>query len=465
MDYDIHIIGAGLAGSEAALVAARNGLKVRLSEMRPGVSTPVHDTDNAAEVVCSNSLGSMKTTTAGGCLKRELAVLGSPLLEIAFNNHVPAGHALAVDKTKFASDVTSEIESNPNIDLVREEITGINPNPDDGKIPVLIATGPLTSDIFLRSIALLLGDDNLYFFDAISPSVAHSSIDFDRAFYGSRYNPAEKDYLNCPFTREEYEVFHKALTEAERTEIKDFEPDKLFEGCLPVEIIASRDIDALRFGPLKPVGLEIPGTGKIAWAVVQLRREQADPDSWNLVGFQTRLKYGEQKRVFRMIPGLENAEFTRLGSMHKNAYIKSPYLLNPTLQVDEFPHILVAGCLAGVEGYVEDIATGHLAGLAMAALVRGEPIPSPPPVTLHMALCNTICNRNNIPFQPVAATLGLLPPIEPRIRSKKLRREALTRRSLDTMMRYAESLRESGYHQPDELRIPERFENPVREGT
>jgi len=453
MANEINIIGAGLAGSEAALVAARNGTRIRLFEMRPEVTTPVHVTADCAEIVCSNSLGSLKISTAGGCLKRELALLASPLIDIAFRNRVPAGHALAVDRERFASDVTSVIESEPNIELVREEITGIDPRP--GAPLTLLASGPLTSDTLLRSIALMLGEKNLFFFDAISPSVTHESIDFDKAYYASRYDAESTDYLNCPFTKEEYEAFHKALVEAERIDIPNFEPDKLFEGCLPVETVGARDFDALRFGPMKPVGLEDSVTGKRHYAVVQLRREQVDTESWNLVGFQTRLKYSEQKRVLRMIPGLENAEFTRFGSMHKNAYIKSPYLLSETLQVDEFPNILVAGCLAGVEGYVEDIATGHLAGLALVALSRNADIHLPPVETMHRSLCRALTDMKNLPFQPVAATLGILPPHEEKVRGRKLRRELKVRRSLDSMLGFVETLKSCGFTIPDAIEIPE----------
>jgi methylenetetrahydrofolate--tRNA-(uracil-5-)-methyltransferase len=349
-------------------------------------------------------------------LKLELARLASPLLEIALNTCVPAGHALAVDRIRFSEEVTKQVEADKNILVVREEIEAVNPNPDTP--PALLASGPLTSDTLLRNIALLLGESNLFFFDAISPSISHDSIDFDKAFYGSRYDPDGADYLNCPFTKDEYEAFHNALVKAERARIKDFEPDKLFEGCLPVEIVAKRGLDALRFGAMKPVGLPLPDSDpadsekkRMAHAVVQLRREQLDPESWNLVGFQTRLTYPEQRKVFRMIPGLENAEFTRFGSMHRNAYIKSPYLLEPTLQVSEFPHILVAGCLAGVEGYIEDIATGHLAGLALTALVKGSEILVPPETTMHGSLVRAITDVKNIPFQPITSTLGLLPPL------------------------------------------------------
>ncbi|MCX6645624.1 MAG: methylenetetrahydrofolate--tRNA-(uracil(54)-C(5))-methyltransferase (FADH(2)-oxidizing) TrmFO, partial [bacterium] len=299
-------------------------------------------------------------------------------------------------------------------------------------------------------------EDNLYFFDAISPSVANDSIDFSKAFFGSRYDTDGADYLNCPFTQSEYENFYNALINAERIEIKDFEPDKLFEGCLPVEIVAIRGIDALRFGAMKPVGLPLPSSDpaakekdRIAYAVVQLRREQADTESWNLVGFQTRLTYSEQKRVFQMIPGLENAEFTRFGSMHKNAYIKSPWLLEPTLQVGEFPTILVAGCLAGVEGYVEDIATGHLAGLALTALVKGMEINVPSQDTMHGSLVRAITNPKNIPFQPIAATLGLLPPLEKRVRRKKERRLSSVNRSVESINGFVETLRSKGYNIPD----------------
>jgi methylenetetrahydrofolate--tRNA-(uracil-5-)-methyltransferase len=453
----VNIIGAGLAGSEAALVLARNGIKVRLSEMRPLIKTPVHEGANLAEIVCSNSLGSLKVSTAGGCLKRELALLSSPLLEIAINNRVPAGHALAVDREIFSGEVTRRIESESNIELVREEVDSVNPAPDAA--PTLIASGPLTSDILLRSISLLLGEENLFFFDAISPSVTHESIDLNKTFYGSRYETDATDYLNCPFTKDEYLAFYDALINAERIEIKDFEPDKLFEGCLPAEIVADRDIDALRFGAMKPVGLEVPRTGNRPYAVVQLRREQGGADtpySWNLVGFQTRLKYPEQMRVFRMIPGLENAEFVRFGSMHKNAYLKSPYLLEPTLQISEFPNVLVAGCLAGVEGYVEDIATGHLAALALVSMLKGWEFIGPPSFSMHGALVKAITNIENIPFQPQAATMGLLPQFETNIRGKKDRRTAITSRCLDSIIEYVKALREKGYEIPDAIRIPEK---------
>jgi methylenetetrahydrofolate--tRNA-(uracil-5-)-methyltransferase len=453
MTSEVHIIGAGLAGSEAAIVAARNGVKVRLSEMRPAKMTAAHSGPDAAEVVCSNSLGSMKASTAGGCLKRELALLSSPLLEIALSCRVPAGHALAVDRKRFARAVTQRIESDPNISLIREEIEGIDPRP--GAAPTLVASGPLTSDLLLRSLALLFGENHLFFFDAISPSVEHDSIDLDKAFYGSRYDEEGTDYLNCPFTKEEYETFHAALVSAERVEIPDFEPDKLFEGCLPIEVAAQRGLDAMRFGPMKPVGLTDPKTSRRPWAVVQLRREQVDPSSWNLVGFQTRLKHSEQVGIFRMIPGLENARFTRLGSMHRNAYLKSPFLLEPTLRVSEFPHILIAGCLAGVEGYVEDIATGHLAGLALSALATGREIIAPPKLTMHCALCGAITNPQNVPFQPVAATFGLFPPVESKLKSKRDRRMAITSRCLDSMMGYIKSLRAGGFTIPDAIDFPE----------
>ncbi len=453
MKKRVHIIGAGLAGSEAALVAARNGVEVRLSEMRPEKTTAVHNSGDCAEVVCSNSLGSLKISTALGCLKRELALISSPLIDIALRTRVPAGHALAVDRLKFASEVTRRIESEPGITLVREEIESVDPRPETP--PTLIATGPLTSEPLLRSISLLLGEEHLYFFDAISPSVETDSIDMDRAFYGSRYDDESTDYLNCPFSKEEYEAFRAELVGAERIDIKDFEPDKLFEGCLPIEVVAKRGLDSMRFGPLKPVGLRDPSTGKRAWAVVQLRREQVDTTSWNLVGFQTRLKFSEQRRVLRLIPGLENAKFTRMGSMHRNAYIKSPYLLEPTLQISEFPHILVAGCLAGVEGYVEDIATGHLAGLALTALARGGEIITPPELSMHFAICKAITNVKNIPFQPVASTLGLLPPLDAPVKGKRERRTKIVERSLDSMSEYVNALKGKGYDIPDAIEITE----------
>lgn len=453
MNFDVHVIGAGLAGSEAALIIAANGLTVRLSEMRPERTTPVHQTGYAAELVCSNSLGSMKMSTSGGCLKRECAILGSPLLKIALQHRVPAGHAMAVDRELFAQSVTNLILHSSNIELVREEITEIDAS--NISVPTIIASGPLTSEPLLQSIENLLGEKNLFFFDAISPSIADETIDFSKVFYGSRYETDSPDYLNCPMTRIEYENFYNELVKAERIEIKDFEPDKLFQGCQPIESVAQSGLDSLRFGALKPVGLVDPRTGKRPWAVVQLRREQVDTSSWNMVGFQTRLKHNEQKRIFRMIPGLEKAEFVRLGSMHRNAYINAPYILEPTLQISEFPNILIAGCLAGVEGYMEDIATGYLAGITATALVKKLPVMLPPSDTMHGALVRAITNPRNVPFQPTAATLGLLPPLDQKINPKNERRATLVKRSLDSMSGFVESLKENGFIIPDRLVFPE----------
>ncbi|HEX9746138.1 MAG TPA: methylenetetrahydrofolate--tRNA-(uracil(54)-C(5))-methyltransferase (FADH(2)-oxidizing) TrmFO [bacterium] len=453
MKHDVHIIGAGLAGSEAALVAARNGLKVKLSEMRPEKKTPVHESGNFAEIVCSNSLGSVKLSTSSGCLKRELGLLSSPLIGIAKNNSVPAGHALAVDREKFATEVTSRIEADPNIEVIREEIDLIENSED--RIPTLVATGPLTSEKLLGSIAFLLGEENLYFFDAISPTIEADSIDMDIAFFGSRYDSESDDYLNCPFTREEYEAFQSAIESAERIEIRDFEPDKLFEGCLPVEIMAQRGVDAMRFGPLRPVGLTDPKTGKYPYAALQLRREQVDTETYSLVGFQTRLKYPEQKRIIRMIPGLQNAEFIRLGSMHRNSYLKSPSLLDDTLQFREIPWLFTAGCLSGVEGYVEDITTGHIAGINMVAMKKGFDLIKLPEVSMQGSLLRAITDPKNVPFHPTSATMGMLPPLEKKIRSKKLRREELSLRSLDSISELVSRLRNAGYIIPDGIEFPE----------
>ena len=307
MKYDVHIIGGGLAGCEAALGRRSK----RHNRATFGDASGKKDAGSCWSRACGNRLlefsGSLKLSTSGGCFKRELALLASPLIEIALRTRVPAGHALAVDRRLFAAEVTRKIESEKNIELVREEIKDIDSRPDAP--PTLIATGPLTSDPLLRTLSLLLGEDSLYFFDAISPSIENDSIDFEKVFFGSRYENEGADYLNCPFTKDEYDRFYRAMIDAERIEIRDFEPDKLFEGCLPIEVAASREPDAMRFGPMKPVGLTDPRTGERPWAVVQLRREQLDAATWNLVGFQTRLKHGEQIRVFRMIPGLENAKF------------------------------------------------------------------------------------------------------------------------------------------------------------
>ena len=371
MQKPIRIIGAGLAGSEAAWQCARRGVAAQLFEMRPVRSTPAHQTANFAELVCSNSLKSDTENTAPWLLKEEMRHAGSLLIEIARATAVPAGHALAVDREKFAEAVTAAIEREPLIEIVREEVTTIDEN---GTITI-IATGPLTSDALSREILRLSGSEQLYFYDSISPIVEADSIDMSRVYLAARYDKGSADYINCPMTREEYERFLDALIEAHSVDAKEWENLNYFESCLPIEEIARRGRDTLRFGPMKPVGLRDPRTGQLPYAVVQLRQENLRADSYNLVGFQNHLKFGEQARILRLIPGLENAKFLRYGQIHRNTYINGPTLLGETLQMQQHTNVLFAGQISGVEGYVESIATGLLAGMQAAALARdAEPI-------------------------------------------------------------------------------------------
>src|SRR6516162_1168897 len=360
----VKIIGAGLAGCEAAWQCARRGLDVELYEMRPVKATPAHRTDKFAELVCSNSLKSESENTAPWLLKEEMRRVGSLLLQIAQETSVPAGHALAVDRENFAAKVTQAISAEPRIKVIRREVTEIRE--DDGL--TIIATGPLTSDALSREIARLSGSDHLFFYDSISPIVEADSIDMSRVYMAARYGKGTADYINCPFTKEEYDRFYEALIAAESVEGHDWENLNYFEGCLPIEEIARRGRDTLRFGPMKPVGLDDPRTGRWPYAVVQLRQENLRADSYNLVGFQNHLKYGDQARVLRLIPGLENARFVRFGQIHRNTYINGPALLQETLQMKQHPSVLFAGQISGVEGYVESIATGLLAGLCASAL-------------------------------------------------------------------------------------------------
>ncbi len=411
------VIGGGLAGCEAAWQAARQGLKVALYEMRPGLNTGAHETGMLAELVCSNSLGSNLPDRAAGVLKNELRKLDSMLLSCAEKSALPAGGALAVDRTEFSRQVTEKIQSQPLIEVIRQEVREIPAE------PTIIATGPLTSPSFSQKIAELSGQDHLYFFDAIAPIVARESINPQITFKASRYKQGQDetgDYLNCPFTREEYQAFVKALVEAERIELRVFEEairtgvkaGHFFEGCLPVEIIAERGEDSLAFGPMRPVGLKDPRTGKRPFAVVQLRQDNLANSLYNLVGFQTNLKQAEQRRVFRMIPGLEKAEFVRYGQMHRNTFIASPGLLRETLQYRGRDDLFFAGQITGVEGYMGNIATGLLAGLNAARLLRGQPLLSLPSATMIGALCHYITHAPLEDFQPMKANFGILPPLE-----------------------------------------------------
>lgn len=411
----ITVIGGGLAGSEAAWQVAESGLDVTLYEMRPVRPTPAHHTDRLAELVCSNSLGSKLPTVASGQLKNEMRLLGSLILSAAEASQVPAGGALGVDRDVFAQTVTDRISRHPRITLVRDEIKSV---PQDG--PTIIATGPLTSPELSASIRDITGQSHLYFFDAASPIVEKESLDLSKIFAQSRYDKGDGEYLNCPMDKDEYEAFWHALVEAEVAEVKAFDNveanAQFFEGCLPVEVIGKRGMDTLRFGPLKPVGLTDPRTGKRPYAVVQLRQDNVAGTLYNLVGFQTQLKWGEQKRVFQMIPGLEQAEFVRMGVMHRNTYLDSPRVLLPTLQMKARPDVWVAGQLTGVEGYTESSAMGLLAGLNAARTAKGQDVLVPPPTTMLGALIRYITQAEKL--QPINSNWGILEPLGTPIRDK-----------------------------------------------
>ena len=408
---NLTVIGAGLAGAEAAWQAARAGVRVTLYEMRPVRPTPAHRTDRLAELVCSNSLKSNQPGSAPGLLKQELRRAGALLLRVADSTTVPGGTALTVDRERFAAGVTDAIAGNPLITVGREEVRAV---PRDSL--VVLATGPLTSDALARDLARLTGSDHLYFYDSISPIVDAETVDFAKVFRASRYGKnghpsSEGDYLNCPLTCEEYDRFLQALLAAEEVERHEFEDVRYFEACLPLEELARRGRDTLRFGPMKPVGLRDPRTGRRPYAVVQLRQEDARASSYNLVGFQNHLKFGEQKRILRMIPGLENAEFLRYGQIHRNTYVNAPALLAPTLQLRSHPHLFLAGQLCGTEGYVEAIATGLLAGRHAACLARGEALVPPPRETALGSLIHYITCAAPGGYQPANISFDLLPPL------------------------------------------------------
>ncbi len=431
----INVIGGGLAGVEAAWKAAERGHKVRLFEMRPKKSTPAHKTDKLAELVCSNTLGGIDITTPRGLLKKEMELLGSLIIDAAKRTSVPAGGALAVDREKFADYITEKIENHPNIEVIREEVKEI---PEEGI--TVVATGPLTSDEFSKYLREYLGQEELSFYDAISPIVYADTIDYSKCFWGSRWGKGGDDYLNCPMTEEEYDRFYRALMEAEKVPLKDFEKACYFEGCMPIEEMAERGKETLLFGPLRPVGLIDPRTGKQPYAVVQLRKENREGTLLNLVGFQTKLKYPEQKRVFRLIPGLENAEFARYGSIHRNTFIKSPVLLKRTLQLKKNPRVLFAGQITGVEGYPESAATGIIAGLNASRLLEGKEPVYPPETTMVGALLKYITSADPKHFQPMNANFGLLPPPERRIKGKLNRRKYLSERALRDMEKWLKGL-------------------------
>ena len=427
----VTIIGAGLAGSEAALQLAKKGHTVNLYEMRPQKTTGAHTGENCAEFVCSNSLGSADITNASGLLKHEMELLGGELIKIAYECRVPAGSALAIDREMFSAKVTEKIKSNPEIKLIREELTQI---PDT---PVIIASGPLTSDKLAEAIKTFTQSEHLHFFDAIAPIVEKDSINFDKAFYASRYDKGDASYINCPMNKEEYEKFYDILTHAPRIELKEFEKNaKFFESCLPIEVLASRGVDTLRFGPMKPVGLVDKRTGIENYAVVQLRQDNSAKTLYNLVGFQTNLKWGSQKELLQSIPGLENANIVRYGVMHRNTFINSPKILNASLQTKKRSDLFFAGQITGTEGYTESIATGLLAGINMAKYLNNETLLELPKETMLGALTHYISNPEHEKFQPINSNWGILPPVElpkKERKNKKLKAELMAECSLNAL--------------------------------
>jgi methylenetetrahydrofolate--tRNA-(uracil-5-)-methyltransferase len=409
----VNVIGGGLAGVEAAWQAVMLGAQVRLYEMRPTLHTPAHRTDKLAEIVCSNSLKTDEPGTAPYLLKEELRRGGSLVMEAAAATRVPAGAALSVDRNKFAEFITERIEQHPNIEIVREEVTKI---PDDEI--TIIATGPLTSDALTTAIMRFTGDDQLYFYDAIAPIVAADSIDMSIAFKAARYGKGGDDYINCPMSRDEYQTFFDALVEAKSVPLKRFEDTRWFESCLPIEEIARRGVDTLRFGPMKPKGLPDPRTGDEPYACVQLRQENLMADAYGLVGFQNHLRYGEQERVLRLIPALQNAEFLQFGQIHRNTFINSPRILDETLASRKSPSLFFAGQITGVEGYVESVATGWLAGHNAVRTLRDESLLTAPQTSAIGALCRYVSNVETTNFQPVNITFGLLEPLPVELRKK-----------------------------------------------
>ena len=451
----ITIVGGGLAGCEAAWQAASRGMPVTLHEMRPGRPTAVHKTDRLAELVCSNSFRGDKLDNAVGLLKEEMRRLGSVVMRSAEASRVPAGAALAVDRERFADLMTSAIGGHPLITLVRGEVTALPESSE--RDPAIVATGPLTSAPLSEEIARLVGAEHLYFYDAISPIVLAETIDMSKVFRQSRWDRSLRgrrpelqlglapdlkvgptcsaddgagDYLNCPLTREEYERFYDALAHAESATVHDFDKERFFEGCLPIEVMAHRGVDTLRFGPMKPVGLVDPRTGRAPYAAVQLRQDNLAGDHYSLVGFQTQLKWGEQERVLRLIPGLEHAEFVRFGMVHRNTYINGPSVLADTWQVRRRPSLFCAGQMSGVEGYVESAASGLLAGLNAAALVSGRPTATPPRTTAIGALAFYVSHANPAHYQPSNITFGIMPPLERAPKHKLARKVAIAERAL-----------------------------------
>ncbi|SDM64385.1 methylenetetrahydrofolate--tRNA-(uracil-5-)-methyltransferase [Fictibacillus solisalsi] len=432
-DY-VNVIGAGLAGSEAAWQIAKRGIKVHLYEMRPKKQTPAHHTDKFAELVCSNSLRSNTLTNAVGVLKEEMRKLDSVIIASADDCSVPAGGALAVDRHEFAALVTDRVKNHPNVTVFEEEVTSI----PEG--PTIIATGPLTSKELSDSLKALTSEDYLYFYDAAAPILDVESIDMDKVYLKSRYDKGEAAYLNCPMTEEEFDRFYEALIAAETVPLKEFEKEIFFEGCMPIEVMGARGKKTMLFGPLKPVGLEDPKTGKQPYAVVQLRQDNSAGTLYNIVGFQTHLKWGPQKEVIQLIPGLEKAEIVRYGVMHRNTFINSPNLLKKTYQFKDREDLFFAGQMTGVEGYVESAASGLIAGINAARLMEDKELLEFPQETAIGSMAHYITTANSKNFQPMNANFGLLPTLETRIRNKKERYEALAGRALETIQNFITKL-------------------------
>lgn len=432
MPEELIIIGGGLAGSEAAWQAATRGVKVRLYEMRPAKMTEAHATSSLGELVCSNSLRSNDPHSGPGLLKKELSIAGSLIMEAAEVTAVPAGAALAVDRALFGEYITRKLSDNSNITIIREEVKVL---PD---AIAIIATGPLTSQSMTDALSGLTGEGYLYFYDAIAPIIDADSIDSDKVYALSRYGKGGDDYLNCPMDKDEYEQFYQAILAAEKVNPKGFEEKSVFEGCMPIEVMASRGVDTMRYGPMKPVGLPDPRTGKDPYAVVQLRTENREATAYNMVGFQTRLTWPEQKRVFSMIPGLAHAEFLRYGSIHRNTFINAPLLLNKDLSFKQRSNIFLAGQITGVEGYIESTAMGLIAGVNAARKIQGRTLPEVPPVSAHGALIRHITESESKQFQPSNINFGLFPASEglQRMRDKKLKKARIAEQALETWTRY-----------------------------
>lgn len=431
----VNVIGAGLAGCEAALQIASHGIHVKLYDMKPNKKSPAHNSDMPAELVCSNSLKAISVDNASGILKKEMETLGSVVIESAYKNQVPAGGALAVDRDKFSQFINKKIKSNKLIEYINHEINEI---PKDNI--TIIATGPLTSDSLGKDIKILSGDNGLYFFDAAAPVISADTIDNNKVFVASRYDKGTADYINCPMDRTQYAEFYNFLISAETTPLKEFEKKNVFEGCMPVEVMGKRGFDTLRYGPMKPVGLPDPITGKDYYAVVQLRSENTANSQYNLVGFQTNLKFGEQKKLMKLIPGLENAEIERFGVMHRNTYLRSPGFLNKYMQVISNNNIFFAGQITGVEGYLESASSGIMAGINAVRRFNNKELMDFPDETIMGSLSNYISGFAGKNFQPMNANFGILPPLKNMIRNKKERKAAMAERSINSIIEFKKVL-------------------------